>query len=195
MDTITWSTSVETLLSRYCDEAAARESMHRMAFYQHRRWISWFQIPIICCSALSGSIQFFSKSFPAAEEHIITGTASLSILTSLLSAVMSYLKIGERMTKNEQALIGWQNFFNHIKHQLSLEREQREAPDEFMLWVKNTYERLFELSPIISQKFINKTKAKIRKYGDQNFLVPNYLNGLSHTRAFPEADIEMKYDD
>ena len=99
------------------------------------------------------------------------------------------------MTKNEQALIGWQNFFNHIKHQLSLERDQREAPDEFMLWVKNTYERLFELSPVISQKFINKTKQKIQKYGDNDFLVPNYLNGLSHTRAYPESDLEMKYED
>ena len=99
------------------------------------------------------------------------------------------------MTKNEQALIGWQNFFNHIKHQLSLEREQREAPDEFMLWVKNTYERLFELSPVISQKFINKTKTKIRKYGDDNFLIPNYLNGLSHTRAFNVEVREEKSDD
>jgi len=163
--------------------------MHRLAFYQHKKWISYFQIPIIVCSALSGSIQFFSKSFPAVEEHIITGTASLSILTSLLSAVMSYLKIGERMTRNEQALIGWQNFYNHIKHQLSLSREQREAPDEFMGWVKNTYERLFELSPVISQKFINKTKQKIKKYGDGDFLVPNYLNGLSHTRAFHEVRV------
>ena len=189
-----WSDSVEGLLSRYCDEAASREAMHRLCFYKKSSLLNFFRIPIICFSALSGSIQFLSKSFPDVEKHIITGTASLSIITSLLSAVMSYCKLAESMTKNEQALIEWQGFYNHIKHQLSLSRVEREAPDKFMEWVKTKYERLFELSPVISQKFINKTKQKIKKYGDPLFISPNYLNGLSHTHAY-QVEFEDNTDD
>ena len=170
-----WNNSVELLLASYCDESAVRESMHRSAYYRYKKLLSCFQIPIICCSALSGSIQFLSKSFPTVENHIITGTASLSIITSLLSAVMSYLRVGESMTKNEQALVEWQSFYNHIKHQLSLARSQREDPDKFMDWVKTKYERLYELSPVISQKFITSTKRKIQKHADNRFMVPNLM--------------------
>ena len=168
--------------------------MHRLAFYRYKRMLSAFQIPIICCSALSGSIQFLSSSFPVAKNSIITGTASLSIITSLLSAVMSYLKIGTSMSSHQQALNKWQSFFNHIKHQLSLERSERENAEEFMQWVKTEYQQLFELSPIISQKFINQTKKKIQKHVTPEFHVPNYLNGMAHTHAYTE-DSETVFEE
>jgi len=189
-----WSNSVEKLLASYCDESCCRERMHRLAFYRYKKMLSLFQIPIICCSALSGSIQFLSSSFPAAKAHIITGTASLSIITSLLSAVMSYLKLGTSMSAHEQALNKWQSFFNHIKHQLSLSRSQREEADQFMQWVKTEYQQLFELSPIISQKFINQTKKKIKKHVDNGFKVPNYCNGMHATHAY-ESDSETMFEE
>jgi hypothetical protein len=107
---------------------------------------------------------------------------------------MSYLRVGESMTKNEQALVEWQSFYNHIKHQLSLERTQREDPHKFMDWVKQKYERLYELSPVISQKFINSTKRKIKKNADDRFMVPNYCNGFQHCQPYDENN-EEKFEE
>ena len=98
------------------------------------------------------------------------------------------------MSAHEQALNKWQSFFNHIKHQLSLERSQRENAEEFMQWVKTEYQQLFELSPIISQKFINQTKKKIRKHVDNGFKVPNYCNGLHATHAY-QSDSEEVFEE
>ena len=77
-------------------------------------------MPIIVLSALSGSLQFLSKGYPAVEQHIVTGTASLSILTAILSATASYLKIGESMSKHETSSNAWLLFHNELKHQLVL---------------------------------------------------------------------------
>jgi hypothetical protein len=127
---------------------------------------------------------------------MVTGTASLSIVVSLLSAVMSYLKIGESMTKNEMALVEWQNFHNTLQHQLSLQRHDRLEPEDFMKWVKSQYDRLFEISPVCNQKFIAQTKKKIRKIASEHFKIPNYLNGFEHAVICKIVDEEdEKYED
>lgn len=187
-----WSISLEHLLAKYCDESQVRGALHRKAYYFYKKLSSWFQLPIIIGSALSGSLQFLSKSFPDIENHIVTGTASLSIIVSLLSAVMSFLKIGESMTKNEIALTEWQHFHDSIQHQLVLRRQDRLDPAEFLEWVKQQQKRLFEISPVCNQTFINQTKKKIRKVASDAFIVPVYLNGYEHTQIWKEPDDDEK---
>ena len=187
-----WSNSLEELLAKYADEAQCRQSLHRKSYYHFKKILNFFQLPIIIFSAASGSLQFLSKSFNALENYIITGTASLSIIVSLLSAVMSFLKIGENMTKNSISLGEWQNFYNTLSHQLALSREERQEPEKFIEWVKTTYDRLQEISPVVSQKIITSTKKKIRKNGNEEFRVPNYLNGVCHTKIYHEPDDEFE---
>ena len=191
-----WSNSLEALIARYADEAQCRQSLHRKSFYHFKKILNFFQLPIIIFSAASGSLQFLSKSFPTLENHIITGTASLSIIVSLLSAVMSFLKIGENMTKNSISLGEWQNFYNALSHQLALSREERQEPEKLIEWVKTTYDRLQEISPVVSQTIITSTKKKIRKVGNELFNVPNYLNGVMHTKIYREPqDDDEKYEE
>ena len=183
-----WTTPLEQLLSKYCDEAQVRHSLHRKAYYSYKRLLSCFQIPLICGSMLSGSLQFLSKSFPDIEHHIVTGTASLSILVSIGGAIMSYLKLGESMTKNETCLVEWQMFHNKLAHQLALPRGDREDPEEYIASVKLQYDRMFEISPVCSQKFISATKKKIKKVASDAFQIPNYLNGFSHATVCREDE-------
>ena len=183
-----WHESVEKLLQRYCDESQIREALHRRAYYFYKRTMSWFQLPIIIMSALSGSFQFLSKSYPTYESTIVTCTASISITVSIVSAVMTYLKLGENQTKNEVAQVSWQNFYNTVAHQLNLSRELREDPVEFLTRIKTEYDRLFEISPICSRRFILEVKKRVRKHATNEFQVPPYLNGFRHTRVWGPED-------
>jgi hypothetical protein len=146
-------------------------------------------------SALSGSLQFLSKSFDGIENTLITCTASLSIIVSLLSAVMSFLKIGESMTKNEIALTEWGNFHDSVQHQLALRRQDRLDPAEFLDWVKQQQKRLFEISPVCNEKFIRQTKKKIRKVASDKFKVPHYLNGYEHAKIWKEPVDDDEFED
>jgi len=185
-----WHASVENLLSKYCDESQIRENLHRQAYYHFKRTLSWFQLPIIILSAASGSLQFLSKSFPAYESGIVTGTATISISVSIISAIMTYLKLGEQQTKNEVAQIAWQDFYNRISHQLNLARELRDEPTEFLQKIKTDRDRLFEISPICSSKFILKVKKRVLKHATDEFQVPPYMNGFKHTRVWREGNEE-----
>jgi hypothetical protein len=183
-----WDESIETLLQKYADEAIVREALHRTSYYNYKCLTTAFQLPVICLSALCGSFTFISKSYPAAEEVIINITGGTSILVSIISAVGSYLKLGETMSKHETAEVAWQDFFNIVKHELSLRRDLRTSASEFLGKVQVDYKRLFEISPMVSQSIINNTKKKLKRVNHEDFKVPNYLNGFSHTTVFIPGD-------
>ena len=183
-----WGRSIETLLAKYADEAQVRESLHRRAYYYFKRTLTCFQLPIIILSAISGSLQFISKSFPEHEAVIINCTGGLSIFVTIITSVMTYLKLGESKTKHEISQIAWQNFHNTIMHELNLARDLRQDPAEFTKEMKIIYDRLFEISPICDRKFILEIRRRVAKHATQNFQIPNYLNGFKHAQAFVGSD-------
>ena len=187
-----WDESVESLLQKYSDEAQTRESLHRKSYYSYKRLTTCFSLPIIVLSALSGSFQFLSKGYPEIEQYIVTGTASLSILTSVLAAVSSYLKLGECQSKHEQSANAWLLFHNEVKHQLGLRRDLRQEPAEFLQTCKTNYDRLFELSPICSSHMIGTVKKEIEANATDQFVVPTYLNGYKHSTVYRVADDDFE---
>ena len=185
---MTWDESVETLLQKYCDEAQVREALHRRSYYKYKKLTTCFSLPVICLSALSGSLQFLSKGYKEIEQYIVTGTASVSIFTSILSAVAAYLKLGESKAAHEQAANQWLLFQNEVKHTLSLHRSKRQDAVEFLQNTKTQYDRLFELSPICSNEMIHIIKKKIAAHASDEFQVPTYMNGYSHSTVWREAN-------
>ena len=189
-----WDESVEGLLQKYCDESQTREALHRRSYYSYKKLTTCFNLPVIVLSCLSGSLQFLSKGYPDIEQYIVTGTASLSILTAVISAVASYLKLGEQMSRHEQSANAWLLFHNGLKHQLSLRRDKRQDADEFLQECKTQYDRLFELSPICSSEMIKAIKKKITTNATEEFITPTYLNGFRHTEVYRVED-EEEYED
>jgi hypothetical protein len=182
--------SIEKLLARYCDEAQVREALHRAAYHHYKRKLTCMQLPIICLSALSGSVQLLSNSFVGYEMHIVTGTAFLSIGVSIMSACLSYLKLGELKSKHEVSQVAWQNFHNSLVHQLNLAPAYREDPVDFIQEVRTTYQRLFEISPILNREFMNDVRKRVFASATDEFIVPSYLNGFHHASVWSSSDFE-----
>lgn len=139
-------------------------------------------------SALSGSVQLLSKSFVEYESSIVTGTAFLSIGVSIISACLSYLKLGELKSKHEVSQIAWQNFHNSLVHQLNLAPEFREDPVDFIQEVRTTYQRLFEISPMLNRQLMQNVRKRVNKHATDAFIIPSYLNGFSHARIWRDDD-------
>ena len=187
-----WHVSQEQICARLCDESQVRIALHKKAFYWYKRALTCFQLPIIVLSACSGSMQFLSKSYPNLESVIITCTAGTSVLVSIISAVMTYLKLGELQAKNEHSAIAWQGFFNLIKHEMSLARALRRDPQEFIEEIKQQHARLFEISPLCNRDFVKAIKKSVQSKADELFEKPCYLNGYDHCQVYREEDDEFE---
>jgi hypothetical protein len=68
-----------------------------------------------------------------------------------------------------------------------LKREHREDPEKFLTDVKQNYERLFELSPMIGKNFVGEVRKALEKNKTTEFCVPAYLNGYHHTKIWEES--------
>ena len=101
---------------------------------------------------------------------------------------MTYLKLGEAQSKNEVAQIAWQNFYNTVSHTLNLAPELRENPQDFLAKMTEAYNRLFEISPICSRRFILAVKKRVRQHANDEFQVPPYMNGFKHTNVWNDDE-------
>ena len=187
-----WDRSIERLLQKYCDESKVRENLHRAAYYRYKTLTTLFQLPVIILSAVAGSATFLSKGYPTAEEAITNTTAGVSILVSIISAVASYLQLGETKSKHETAEVSWQHFYNGIKHELNLHRDLRSDPEEYIQDVKTSYDRLFEISPLCNKGLIDNVRRQIVKNATPEFQIPNYMNGWEHTHVY---DSHSEYEE
>ena len=185
---VEWDDSAEQLLEMYADESACREIMHRESYYYYRKCLINFALPVVVLSVISGSGQFISKSYPVYENLLVSCTGCLSIITAILSSVQSYLKLGEKANKHEMAEVAWQTLHNTIKHTLGLARPLREDAAVFVSRIRDEHTRLFEVSPILDQKFITKLKTRLKKTVHKGIRIPNYLNGMTPCKAYNEFD-------
>ena len=179
-----WDNSTEQMLERFCDEAACRENLHRESFYFYKRWSNVLSLPVVCLSALSGSLQFLSQSYAGWEKTIITVTGSVSVLVSIISAVSNYLKLETSKAVHEHATNNWLNLYTEIRSQLLLRRDFRADCAEFLRQILERRNHLFELSPIVKSQFIRKVRKSLKKV--KNFHTPTYLNGHTPTKAYIE---------
>ena len=182
-----WDRTIEILLEKYSNEAICREQMHRLAFYNYKKRLTFFQLPLIIISALNGGVQLLSKQYPSAEQTIITCTASTSLFVACLTSILSYLKLGELHALHSKAQSEWLGLYNTIRAQLVLKPELRMDGMEFLSQIKAHYEKLFEFSPIVSSKInsIIKQKALAANWdGD----VPAYCNGFPPLETYCEED-------
>ena len=152
---------------------------------------NWFQLPLIAISACNASAQFLSKSYEEYENTIITATGCTSVFVSILTAIMSYLKIGELSSTHSKAQSEWSTLYNKIRSQLMLTRELRMDGQEFLKQVKSEFKQLVEFSPLPSKSSINKVKKAIQTSRHPDFPVPPTLNGFSGIRVWDdEASFE-----
>ena len=182
-----WHHSIEKLCEKYCSEATIREKIHRTAHWRYKKMLTWFQLPLITISATNAAAQFLSKSYPAYESTIITATGSTSVFVSILTAVASYLKLGENASTHSKAQGEWLSFYNNIRYQLVLAPELRADGLEFLKHVRTEYEKLFEFSPMPSRKGVRQVKRALKREApNARWHTPVYLNGFSGVDTYKE---------
>ena len=189
-----WDKSIEDIMEELCDEAQVRNKLHRRCYEYYYSKNNRYQLPILVLSVLSGSGNFIAGQFKDIEQWLILGIGGISIFTSIISSISQYLKLAQLSEGHRIAYLQWAKFYAHLKFQLLQRKKYREPPADFIKSVLGEYDRLFEISPTIPQRFITKLARELgRNIDDPNFKIPYYMNGYNHIEAYqtPEESIEL----
>lgn len=177
-DNITWNEKLEEYFSSSGEKAHCLTVLHKRAegLYSNRR--NWIDLPSIVLSGMIGFLNAGSSSMfdDAKVSSVALGVGSL--LVGILQTVNTYFNWSKRAEGHRISAIQYAKLYRFLKIEMSLPRSQRMVPNDLLKKVRDDYDRLAEISPMLPDIVLDEFK---KKFGDEKYKdisKPEETNGL-----------------
>ena len=169
-DNAVWTEHHENILVEWADKATCYRWLHAKSHIDYSRANTWFTIPVIVMSTLTGTANFAQDRFPESVRPAFSSVVgSVNILAGILTTVQQFLKISEYNEAHRACSISWGKFYRNIKVELAKDPRERTNVKQLIKTQKEEFDRLMEISPPITEKVIKRFK---NEFCDENS--PNY---------------------
>jgi hypothetical protein len=143
---------------------------------------TWIDLPVIIISGVTGFLSAGSPSLftDAKLASISLGVASLFV--SVLNTAGSYYGWAKRAEGHRISAIHYARLYRAVTVELALPREERMQPHDFLKYVKDQYDRLQEISPLLPTEVITEFQHKFAN--EKDISKPEEANGLEKITVF-----------
>jgi hypothetical protein len=174
---VQWTAEHEKILIEWADKALCYKWLHEKSHVSYSRKNTWFTIPVIIMSTLTGTANFAQNRVPADYVNAFTiGVGAVNILAGILTTIQQFLKISEYNESHRVSSISWGKFYRNIKVELAKSPSERVSAMQLLKVSKDEYDRLIETSHAIDPKIIKKFKDTFSggelKYNADGQLLP-----------------------
>jgi hypothetical protein len=158
---IDWSIEQENLLVEWCDIAQCYKWLNSCAYRKYSRMHSFFTIPTIVFSTLTGTASFAQFNFPI-EAQIYTPyiIGSITLFVGVLSTIQQYLKVTELKENYRISTILWDKYARNIRIELTRNPKERMDAGNFLKLTRTEFDHLMESTPLIPNQVIKLFKEK-----------------------------------
>lgn len=158
------------------------------ALYSYRK--TFVELPVIAISSVTGFLSVGSTSMFAGQEmtsSVVLGV--LSLLVSVFQTVGTYFGWAKRAEGHRISSIQYSRLHRHLKIEMGLPRDQRQAPGDLLRYVRDTVDRLQETSPLLPVAVITDYRKKFEKVTDISH--PAEANGLEKINVYTENPLRL----
>jgi hypothetical protein len=185
---IHWTVKLEEYFASTGEKAHCLSWVHKQseAMYSNRR--TWIDLPVIIGS---GVIAFLNAGSSSMFEDGRVASVALgvgSLFVGVLNTMGTYFGWAKRAEGHRISSIHYSKLYRFITVELSLPREERMNPHDFLKYVKDQYDRLQEISPMVPQKVIHEFQKKFKH--ETEISKPEEANGLEKITIYRRADEE-----
>lgn len=186
--TIHWTVRLEEYFASTGEKAHCLSWVHKQseALYSNRR--NWIDLPVIVGS---GVIAFLNAGSSSMFEEPRISSIALgigSLCVGVLNTLGSYFGWAKRAEGHRISSIHYSKLYRFITVELSLPREERMNPHDFLKYVKDQYDRLQEISPMVPPKVVAEFQRKFKN--ETEISKPEEANGLEKITIYRRADEE-----
>jgi hypothetical protein len=187
---IEWNDAIEILIKEQGEKALAYNWLHTRCEKKFSHLNNYIAIPCIVMSTISGSASIASNQF-GDNMYIPLGIGAFSILVGILSTINSYFSWAKRAENHRISALNYSKLYLFISIELSLPREKRMNPRDFIKVIREQIERLGEISPPVADDIIKDFKNEFDgKY--PNVSKPEITNGLVEIKIYKEPPPVIK---
>lgn len=185
-DNVDWTVILEEYFSSSGEKAHCLAWCHKQAeaLYSKRR--NWIDIPAIMLSSVIGFLNAGSSSMfdDAKISSIALGVGSLAV--GILQTVNTYFNWSKRAEGHRISAIQYAKLYRFLKIEMALPRSQRMSPHDLLKKVKDDYDRLQEISPLLPEQVVDDFKKKFSDAKYAEISKPEETNGLEKITVFEE---------
>lgn len=189
---IHWTEMLEEYFASTGEKAHCLSWCHKRAeaMYSNRKTL--IDLPVIVISGVTGFLSAGSTTMfsNAAASSIALGVASLFV--SVLNTAGSYYGWAKRSEGHRISAIHYARLYRFISVELALPRDERMQPNDFLKYVKDQYDRLQEISPLLPPEVIAEFQTKFAN--ETEISKPEEANGLEKITVY-RNDVDLDVSD
>lgn len=165
---IKWSDKHVDILVDWADKAMCYRWLHSRNTDRYKSLNTWFTIPVIIMSTLTGTANFAQEQVPLElRSYYSMIVGSVNILAGIITTIQNFLKISQLNEAHRVSAISWDKFYRKIKLELAKSPDERINVEIFLKNSSEEFDRLIETSPDIDQSILKKFKNTFE--GRKNF--------------------------
>lgn len=165
---IKWSDKHVDILVDWADKAMCYRWLHSRNTDRYRILNTWFTIPVIIMSTLTGTANFAQEQVPPhLRSYYSMIVGSVNILAGIITTIQNFLKISQLNESHRVASIAWDKFYRKLKLELAKSPDERTDVEIFLKNSSEEFDRLVETSPDIDRSILKKFKDTFE--GKKNF--------------------------
>jgi hypothetical protein len=179
---IHWTEMLEEYFASTGEKAHCLSWCHKRAEAMFSNRKTWIDLPVIVISGVTGFLSAGSTSMFSnpTTSSIALGVASLFV--SVLNTAGSYYGWAKRSEGHRISAIHYARLYRFISVELALPRDERMQPNDFLKYVKDQYDRLQEISPLLPPEVIAEFQLKFAN--ETEISKPEEANGLEKITVF-----------
>jgi hypothetical protein len=185
---VNWSTQLENLLALEGERCLGLAKLHKRCEDLASAKNNIIQIPVIILSTLCGTASVGTSSLFGGSPIAPTVIGLVSIGVGILNTVGSYFAFAKKSEAHRIAHLQYSKLFSQLNIELSLPRVERSSVDVVLGNMRDTMERLAEVTPSVPEEIIAEFNKKYDSYKDIG--MPIEANGLSKIIVFRE-DVKL----
>ena len=187
---VTWTIVLEDYFAQTGEKANGLAIMHKKAESIFTRRKTYIDLPVIVGSGAVAFLNAGSSSLFAGNQQLAATALGVgSLVIGILNTVGTYFGWAKRSEGHRMSSIHYAKLYRFINVEMRLPRDQRMQPGDFLKYVKDQYDRLAELSPLLPSSITSAFSRQMEKYKDIS--KPEETNGLNKINIFVDTAHEL----
>lgn len=191
---IEWSDTLEHYFSSTGERCNGLAWCHKRAEAYYSGMKNYTELPVIILGVINGATSIGSNSLFDDAKFASIGVGLIALLTALLSTISSYFKWAQRAETHRISSLQYAKLYRYLSVQLRLPRNERVIPADMLRYIKDSFDRLAEISPLLPPKVIEEFNAKFEKPEYKNLSKPEECNGLEAIIIYGQKPLKMIMD-
>ena len=182
---ISWTNRLEEYFASTGEKANGLAWVHKRAeaIYSNRR--TYIDLPVIIGSGVIAFLNAGSSSLFPDQRIASTALGVGSLFMGILNSFGTYFGWSKRAEGHRISAIHYSKLYRFITVELSLPRNERMSPHDLLKYVKDQYDRLAEISPMLPEIVIKEFQHKFKH---DNVSKPDEANGLHKIDIYRDVD-------